>query len=335
METSGIDRLNKIDNIKFLAITLMVVGHFIDQLVGTSEVAKGMFIFIYSFHMPLFIYIGGLLHKNEGINRKITFYMIVGFLLRIYLFVVDSMISDSAGISLFKGNNVSWYMFALAAFTALSYFTRKANRKFILVAGIVIALFAGYDKSIGDNLYLARIIYFYPFYVLGEITNIEKLLSLTKKNWVKILSAGIIVGAILLCIFKLDDIYVIRPLLTGRNNYTINELFMKWGVWLRLLTYGISALLIFAIFGVVPDIKIPLVTDFGKRTLQVYFWHRPILSYLVYLDWAVIMGATNYGIITWIVLAVLLTLLLSIKPFGKLFEIIKEQCEPKSKVVEA
>ena len=45
---------------------------------------------------------------------------------------------------------------------------------------------------------------------------------------------------------------------------------------------GISALLCLAVLGIGLDVKIPLITKCGSRTLQVYFWHRTIVYMLTY-----------------------------------------------------
>lgn len=45
---------------------------------------------------------------------------------------------------------------------------------------------------------------------------------------------------------------------------------------------GISALLCLAVLGIGLDVKIPLITKCGSRTLQAYFWHRTIVYMLTY-----------------------------------------------------
>jgi len=45
------------DNLKFLLVTCMVIGHFADQFTDVSIIYDSIFLFIYSFHIPLFIFI--------------------------------------------------------------------------------------------------------------------------------------------------------------------------------------------------------------------------------------------------------------------------------------
>ena len=46
------DRICWYDNVKFILITLVTVGHFIDKNTADSQVYQGLFLFIYTFHMP-------------------------------------------------------------------------------------------------------------------------------------------------------------------------------------------------------------------------------------------------------------------------------------------
>lgn len=57
---------NSIDVVKGGLISLVVIGHF---LLGTLE---GNFVryYIYSFHMPMFIFISGFLIKREKIRSR-------------------------------------------------------------------------------------------------------------------------------------------------------------------------------------------------------------------------------------------------------------------------
>ena len=75
-------RLYLYDNLKFLLIFLVVLGHFTDgftvdlfgtaseeQFVPVSMVLNRIFIFIYGFHMPLFMFISGLFHRRDRNER--------------------------------------------------------------------------------------------------------------------------------------------------------------------------------------------------------------------------------------------------------------------------
>ena len=71
------------DNLKFFLVTCVVIGHFVDQFTGLSNIYDSIFLFIYSFHIPLFIFIAGLMFKNKNITAKAIFFISIGFAYKI------------------------------------------------------------------------------------------------------------------------------------------------------------------------------------------------------------------------------------------------------------
>ena len=53
------------DNLKFLLILLVVVGHFADFFTAESNSFRALFLFIYSFHMPMFFFVSGWFFKSK------------------------------------------------------------------------------------------------------------------------------------------------------------------------------------------------------------------------------------------------------------------------------
>lgn len=308
-------RINLYDNLRFLLILLVVVGHFAEVGCSNSNFFRSIFICIYAFHMPMFLFISGLFHKNENILKKALFYVSIGFLLKIVLFLQSLFLHNEASFSVFSDSQIPWYMFVLAIYIVISFLIRKVDKKFILVFSIILACFAGYDSAIGDFLYLSRAIVFYPFFVLGEMINKENLLKVTRKKGLRIASFITLIIWILICIILLERVYVLRPLFTGRNPFNINEIFIKWGFIYRILCYIISFIIGFSIICVVTDRKLPGITLFGSRTLQVYFWHLPILTFLSIYYINSNLSITYIGKLVWLLSSIFLTFVLSQKQF--------------------
>lgn len=61
------------DNLKFVLILLVVIGHFSKFFQNDSSIYRSVFLFIYAFHMPLFLFISGLFHKDEKIGENVCF----------------------------------------------------------------------------------------------------------------------------------------------------------------------------------------------------------------------------------------------------------------------
>lgn len=71
-------RIYKWDNLKCFLIVMVVIGHFVNQYAPISNTMKSLSLFIYSFHMPLFIFLSDYYKKDghsdvsfNGTNRYI------------------------------------------------------------------------------------------------------------------------------------------------------------------------------------------------------------------------------------------------------------------------
>lgn len=63
-------RIAKWDNTKFLLILCVVLGHSMNGIfINNGEAMKWVEICLYSFHMPLFIFISGYLYKEKYENN--------------------------------------------------------------------------------------------------------------------------------------------------------------------------------------------------------------------------------------------------------------------------
>ena len=65
-----------------------------------------------------------------------------------------------------------------------------------------------------------------------------------------------------------------------------------------------------------PNRSVPAITLFGRRTLQVYFWHYFVITILDKLEVNDLLMATTGGRLIWILSAVFLAVVLSLKPFA-------------------
>ena len=148
------------DNVKFIVITFMVIGHFADVFSKTSNTCKSIYLFIYAFHMPLFIFISGLFYSENDSKQKIVYYASCGFALKIALSCVSFITGRPTHFSLLSDPGLPWIMFSLAAFQATMHLFKEINKKYLLIFSVILACFVGYDQSIGDWLYLSRIIVF-------------------------------------------------------------------------------------------------------------------------------------------------------------------------------
>ena len=266
--------------------------------------------------MPLFLFCSGLFHSNKNVFIKAFRYISVGFATKIIFSLVNISVGKDVGFALLRDGGIPWYMFVLAFYVVITYALRNADKRYLFVFSILLAMFVGYDKSIGDYLYLSRIIVFYPFYLCGQLITKEDILKLNSNKILKAASFVIIAVWLILCFTKTDIVTALRPLFTGRNSFESSEIFSKWGFLCRALCYLITAVLSVAIISLMPNVRLPLVTKFGSRTLQVYLWHWPVVLVLKKAGVMSALMTGPAGKISWLLIAVMLTFILSLKPFS-------------------
>lgn len=276
------ERIYKFDNIKFLTIVLVVVGHVIEPYVDKSDMFKSLFVFIYSFHMPLFIFISGLLQKrysdtNKLKINKIAFFVVLGFALKFINAFSKYLAGKSFSVNFFGGSSIDWYMFVMAMFMVTAYLLRKVHPAIVLSVVFIAGCTSGYFNFIDDTLYLSRFIVFLPVYMLGYYMTPELLIKIEKNLVVKLLSGVAMLTFFVLSFRCLDVVYKLRKLFTGKNPFDSIPI-DGCGFEHRLLCYAISLTLCMAVFCFIPNIKMPFVSKMGANTLAVYIFHMPLLN---------------------------------------------------------
>lgn len=319
------------DNLRFLLITLVVVVHFSDFFTDQSQGYKSLFLFGFSFHMPLFLLISGHFFRPERIRSKCLFYILTGVLLKLVIYGFTVFTGSNTSFFLLSDSGIPWYLFVLAIHIVITYLLRDQNRLFVLIASIVVACAAGFDPNIGDQLYLSRAIVFFPFFWAGTMFSDRQLLQLRSKGWPVLCAAVVLAVWIALCVLIPDQIYILRHLMTGRNAY-LSQI-RHIGPLLRLLTYLITAAVSLCLLLLMPNRKLPGITKMGSRTIDVYFWHWPVFILLTkYAHVRELFGMGMWGRYVYLIVAVALTVVLSLGgPISWPLEQLRKLCSPPKK----
>ena len=264
--------------------------------------------------------------KNRNITAKAIFYISIGFSYKIVSAIVERLLGTvKVEFFLLWDGGLSWFMFALAAYIVILKIIEKQNKEYILVFSIVLACFVGYDPGIGDFLYLSRIIIFFPFFLSGVLLQNFDIVSFKDKNFKYKFLAGLIVLVWLgLCIYEVDRVYGLRYLFTGRNPFFPR--IMSYAPLVRLASYIISFSIGFSLVILMPNRRMFLITDMGKNSINVYFWHMHI--YYILNKVFNISNVFNYGVsgkLAFLLMAVLLSMILSHKIFSFPIRQIREQ----------
>jgi len=274
-------RIEKWDNLKALLIFTIVIGHMAGYYTDNSIDMRRVFLFIYIFHMPAFLFISGLFSK-KNIDQKryanIFSYLILFYVIKIILFVTKAIINGEAGtFNLLKEDGSAWYAFALFAFCFITMLVKKLDKKYAMTIVIILGCLVGFDPWFKDFLVLSRILVFYPFFLAGYYIKPKDLIEKLDKTYLKIIG-WISFGVLALLVIKIDVLYNLRPLLTGRHSYSALEISTEYSALLRLLYYGSVFVLIFLLIAITPKKKTPF-TICGRNSISIYAIHRCLIFF--------------------------------------------------------
>jgi fucose 4-O-acetylase-like acetyltransferase len=158
-----------LDNAKFLAVVLVVVGHFWNNLTDLPVVEAG-YLWLYLFHMPAFVLVTGYLSRRSTMVTPHRAQRIVAGLVVPYLLfqAVYGVLGDVATIKSAEPGLLSpaWMMWFLAAVTCWRLTAPLWERLRAPVTIAVLVSLAGGATTAGE-LALTQTLGLLPFFVLG------------------------------------------------------------------------------------------------------------------------------------------------------------------------
>jgi len=264
-----------LDNVKFILITLVPIGH---SLVPTlaADSARAAYIFIYTFHMPLFVVISGFLSRNfwnsnAKTNKLVDTFLIPYVIVEVGYAALRFALGQKWSLTIIDPAWLNWYLLALL-FWRLSTPVWKRMRYPVPVA-IAIYLFAGFSQISGD-FSMDRFFGLLPFFVIGLVLQPEHF-DMLNRTWIKVVAVFTILSAAAVAILIAPK----APLGPFYYKNSYQDLHVSWwmglGVRTGLLICALA--MCFAILALVPR-KETWYTDLGTRTLYCYLLHGvPVL----------------------------------------------------------
>ncbi|MFR9207580.1 MAG: acyltransferase family protein [Lachnospiraceae bacterium] len=332
-------RVAKWDNVKFLLILLVVVGHVADLYTKNSHVLAAIRFYIYIFHMPAFIFVSGLMSKKTIDNknwRKIGSYVLLYFAVKFLLFAFGSVAKNNYTLTLFRESGVPWFMIALFFMNAITIYTKKFKPSWVLGISLVLSFFAGYGNEQGNFLAYLRVINFYPYFYLGYIIDPQKLLEKLDKLSIRIFSAIFLAASFAICWLLIDKILGLQPLLSGQNFYSSLGNYAPIGGFLRMGVFFAGLIMTLMLISITPKSK-NVFTRFGERTLAIYATHYCLIYILFYwLDIKTIIQAAlpHYWPIILLLIGCIITFVCGNKLFDKGFKALSNYDNKRIKSIE-
>ena len=319
-----------LDNVKGFLIICVVAGHFLESGIDYhSNMCKSLFLFIYSFHMPLFVFASGFMCEHaiqtkERFCKKLANFAGLYVLLKLLIFPFQRLTSPGLTFSLVKTDGVPWYLFAMCVFYTCAYLLRHVDKRKILAIAVLAALLAGYDNGIGDVFAFSRCLVFFPWFVLGWMCNVDKLEYQLHRPVMQILAPVTVLAFFIICRLNIDSFYIFRRFFTGRSSYeALLDDAGEVGILFRLSAYMITFIIGVCILSIIPRHKIFHLDALGKESMSIYFFHRPVLFYLEYVETYPFLYQHFHGWanILWLIIAIILVIILAQPLFEKPFKI--------------
>ncbi|MDY7536982.1 acyltransferase family protein [Undibacterium sp. RTI2.1] len=269
---SSLSRNFRIDNIKGVLIFLVVFGHLIELHIAGAHFLHSIWLFIYSFHMPMFALVSGMFSK-ASLDEKQGSQLVKNVVIPLVAFEIfyeglELLLKGNLSVysGLFAPYWMLWYLLSLLSWRLLLPIFSKLQ--FPVVIALAMSLIAGYSDSTGYFLSISRTLCFFPFFLLGWKMG-PGAFDNTKKRLVFV-SAPVVAIAITAS-FLLHSDFDYRWLY---GSYSLNHLGManmtgslyQIAQYLASLTIGLACLHLLSLrnWG---------LAQVGQRSMYVFLWH--------------------------------------------------------------
>lgn len=241
-------RDNFADFLKYFLIWMVVLGHFINLYQRSAGPLGGLYNCIYTFHMPLFVFISGYFSKRMNTYRRknidtLLYPFIVFQILNIIYTIVVPI--EPLKNNIFYPYHQNWYLIALFWWRSFSPYKQFFKDYVVIGSAVLISLGVGFFPEWCGFMGLYKTAYFLPFFILGSYCEdlsllIGKLMR-HKKLWITLLC--FVMVSVMLLSFKKETLGIINYAFKADMGY--NNGFMS--LLVRACSIGISVLLCYSV----------------------------------------------------------------------------------------
>ena len=280
-------RISLWDNTRFVAIVLVVVGHALTKTVAETEGAFVLYVTIYLFHIPLFVFLSGFFYSAEAPTPRRIQGVVVDVLIPYLIFetiwsVIHSIQDGHFAFNPLRPSWTLWFLLSLAAWRIMLPYLALVPTP--LLVALVVAVWSGY-WNVDQTLSLSRTLAFLPFFVLGwqakrwEIDRVW----LSKPPQSVGVARGV-AGAWLLSIVVVvwwgkDFLRTVgvRKLLTADTSYAQAGFEIWYAGAIRVGLFLLATTMIIAFIVLMPRGQL-WITALGAGTMTAYVLHSFILA---------------------------------------------------------
>lgn len=307
------------DTARFLSVTLVVIGHAIQRLITDSDLALGVYLFVYAWHMPAFAIISGHFSRSGSptsaqMRRVITDILIPYVIMESLWTIVKVTVEGSRTIDPTTPSWTLWFLLALAIFRLVLPYL--ALLRWPLLFAVAASIGVGYLENIDHTFSLARAIGILPFFVLGwrmrQWRLVRRWLDGEVPRWPWRLVAIVAMLAWVAAVWGGLDLWRAIGLqywFFYDRAYEVLGSAEWWSWFARLGVLALGALLALAFLALVPNRRL-WITRFGRSTMYIYLLHSFVLYPIRESGVLQGTGISELLLVVMIALAVLISILL-------------------------
>lgn len=268
MCVGGVKRYEWIDSIKGIFICLVVFGHMLrGETAFNNSIYGWIHYFIYSVHMPIFIFISGIFSKNYcKIDKLIRTFVIPYFLVNIVAWIIELIMGKFELRRLITPWEITWYICTLFFYRTKIW---QKNKTKLLFISLVLSLFMPWmSKKVWYIMSVGRTFMLYPVFYMGQFWDIAKLNKIRHKKY--IIRMVFPVTLFIEVLLVKTSIVNIR---WATHDYPLNhtELCIKY-------VFFVFAVVTFFWFSILDISRFKFLISWGRNSMCVYLFHMFILE---------------------------------------------------------
>lgn len=309
-----------IDATKGILIFLVVLGHYLERLIGWNEPLNQVILgSIYFVHMPAFIFISGMFFKEEKILEKLVYFLSLYLPFQLLFQLLDAFYNGSLWNGTFqlvwfaKPYWVLWYLFGMVAWTVLALFLKKTTYPVLFSIGL--ALLIGCSPISNYSYSIGRIFVFLPFFMAGAIYGKTIFQYVPQLPYAKLFAVITLLIITAVAVISHYSYYW----LFGSLSYLQLRVDLWQGMLIRSVIMLLSAMGVLSLFVITQNFKQPWI-GLGRKTLPVYILHGFVIIVLTHqlsFEYSV-----EINIFISLVLAILTCMILQLQLFERLIRFI-------------
>lgn len=301
------DRDTYWDSLKCFLMICVIIGHVFDLGKVHDRVVDSLQYWIYTFHMPLFVFTTGYFTNCQskrfvkGILNMCCIYV---------TFQILHIIEERRMPSLWDivcPTFSLWYIMCCIWWRLMAKVTCRWWQKWkktSLTISFLLSLCVGFIHQ-APIFAFQRTFTFLPFFFCGLL-----LRDFDTKNIIYKLNTKLcyVVLAMVFCLIYIMDINLF-PYLTGRYWYTMMPIPLIYGVLSRMLWYVVAFVMCILVMRVVPDCR--TMAKEGSKTLQYYLLHTLLIPVFWHLcNW---MGIEHNIYVSFIIAVLCIVIIYKVK----------------------